>query len=106
MSLSYIFDLQVPGGDWTGAPCKDDDIPCRRMRSGSYIKAMGDADSEDSEGSPQPSPKTAARRQSYLKATQQSLSEQSTTQRYLERDLTVFTSDTNLDGHLKHKRGN
>jgi len=51
------------------------------MRSGSYIKAMGDDDSEDSETSPKPSPKTAARRQSYLKATQQSLSEQSTTQR-------------------------
>ncbi|XP_044153257.1 disks large-associated protein 4 isoform X1 [Bufo gargarizans] len=82
--LSYQY-LQVPGGEWSGAPCKDDDIPCRRMRSGSYIKAMGDADSEDSEGSPQPSPKTAARRQSYLKATQQSLSEQSTTQRSLER---------------------
>ncbi|KAM4692872.1 disks large-associated protein 4 isoform 2-T4 [Discoglossus pictus] len=81
--LSYQY-LQVPGGEWTGAPCKDDDIPCRRMRSGSYIKAMGDADSEDSEGSPQPSPKTAARRQSYLKATQQSLSEQSTTQRSLD----------------------
>ncbi|XP_077191463.1 disks large-associated protein 4 isoform X3 [Paroedura picta] len=55
------------------------------MRSGSYIKAMGDDDSEDSETSPKPSPKTAARRQSYLKATQQSLSEQSTTQRSLDR---------------------
>ncbi|KAM8946745.1 disks large-associated protein 4 isoform 6-T6 [Pelodytes ibericus] len=82
--LSYQY-LQVPSGEWSGAPCKDDDIPCRRMRSGSYIKAMGDVDSEDSEGSPQPSPKTAARRQSYLKATQQSLSEQSTTQRSLDR---------------------
>ncbi|XP_063311730.1 disks large-associated protein 4 isoform X1 [Pelobates fuscus] len=82
--LSYQY-LQVPGGEWSGATTKDDDIPCRRMRSGSYIKAMGDADSEDSEGSPQPSPKTAARRQSYLKATQQSLSEQSTTQRSLDR---------------------
>ncbi|XP_068119508.1 disks large-associated protein 4 isoform X1 [Hyperolius riggenbachi] len=81
--LSYQY-LQVPGGDWPGGPTKEDDIPCRRMRSGSYIKAMGDVDSEDSEGSPQPSPKTAARRQSYLKATQQSLSE-STTQRSLDR---------------------
>ncbi|XP_073462616.1 disks large-associated protein 4 [Aquarana catesbeiana] len=81
--LSYQY-LQVPSGEWAGGPMKGDDIPCRRMRSGSYIKAMGDADSEDSEGSPQPSPKTAARRQSYLKATQQSLSE-STTQRSLDR---------------------
>lgn len=47
------------------------------MRSGSYVKAMGDVeDSEDSEGSPKPSPKSAARRHSYLKATQHSLSEQ------------------------------
>ncbi|XP_035596350.1 disks large-associated protein 4-like isoform X2 [Oncorhynchus keta] len=74
--------LQVPLGDWSatlggrGRP-RGLEIPCRRMRSGSYVKAMGDVDqdSEDSEGSPKPSPKTAARRQSYLKATHQSLSE-------------------------------
>lgn len=47
------------------------------MRSGSYVKAMGDMeDSDDSEGSPKPSPKSTARRQSYLRATQQSLSDQ------------------------------
>ncbi|XP_054653988.1 disks large-associated protein 4 isoform X2 [Dunckerocampus dactyliophorus] len=73
--------LQVPLGDWAGTLghgwAKGTEIPCRRMRSGSYVKAMGDAeDSDDSEGSPKPSPKSAARRQSYLKATQQSLSEQ------------------------------
>ncbi|NXQ20339.1 DLGP4 protein, partial [Peucedramus taeniatus] len=79
--LAYHY-LQVPHGEWnnTLSQDKDSEIPCRRMRSGSYIKAMGDDDSEDSETSPKPSPKTAARRQSYLKATQQSLSEQSTTQ--------------------------
>ncbi|XP_016086870.1 disks large-associated protein 4-like [Sinocyclocheilus grahami] len=75
--------LQVPAGDWSGTLGKGGggtgEIPCRRMRSGSYVKAMGDMeDSEDSDGppSPKPSPKTAARRQSYLKATQHSLSEQ------------------------------
>ncbi|KAK1156211.1 hypothetical protein AOXY_G26343 [Acipenser oxyrinchus oxyrinchus] len=73
--------LQVPAGEWNSTLSRDrtggsSQIPCRRMRSGSYIKAMADEDSEDSEGSPKPSPKTAARRQSYLKATQQSLSEQ------------------------------
>ncbi|KAK7132766.1 hypothetical protein R3I93_019109 [Phoxinus phoxinus] len=74
--------LQVPGGEWSGTLGKAGaagEIPCRRMRSGSYVKAMGDVeDSEDSDGppSPKPSPKTAARRQSYLKATQQSLGEQ------------------------------
>uniref|UniRef100_A0A8C2QBC1 Discs, large (Drosophila) homolog-associated protein 4b n=1 Tax=Cyprinus carpio TaxID=7962 RepID=A0A8C2QBC1_CYPCA len=50
------------------------EIPCRRMRSGSYVKAMADLeDSDDSDGSPKPSPKSTARRQSYLRATQQSL---------------------------------
>ncbi|XP_035015144.1 disks large-associated protein 4 isoform X3 [Hippoglossus stenolepis] len=73
--------LQVPLGEWTGTlgrgRARGTEIPCRRMRSGSYVKAMGDLeDSEDSEGSPKPSPKSAARRQSYLKATQRSLSEQ------------------------------
>ncbi|XP_062871806.1 disks large-associated protein 4 isoform X1 [Trichomycterus rosablanca] len=88
-SKSYNQDLtssflQIPVGDWGGTLGKGDvggggKIPCRRMRSGSYVKAMGDPeDSDQSDGppSPKPSPKTAARRQSYLKATQQSLSEQ------------------------------
>ncbi|XP_072918005.1 disks large-associated protein 4-like isoform X2 [Hemitrygon akajei] len=83
-SRSYHHDLasqylKVPlHDDWnsTLSRGKVGEIPCRRMRSGSYIKAMGDDDSEDSEMSPKPSPKTAARRQSYLKATQQSLSDQ------------------------------
>ncbi|XP_063001286.1 disks large-associated protein 4 isoform X1 [Elgaria multicarinata webbii] len=84
--LAYQY-LQVPQGDWNNTLTrdKDNEIPCRRMRSGSYIKAMGDDDSEDSETSPKPSPKTAARRQSYLKATQQSLGEQSTAHRSLDR---------------------
>ncbi|XP_062339744.1 disks large-associated protein 4 isoform X1 [Osmerus eperlanus] len=67
-------------GDWSstlGRSSGANEIPCRRMRSGSYVKAMGDLeDSDDSEGSPKPSPKSAARRQSYLRATQQSLSDQ------------------------------
>ncbi|XP_069366349.1 disks large-associated protein 4 isoform X5 [Paralichthys olivaceus] len=66
-------------GEWStlGHSGGANEIPCRRMRSGSYVKAMGDMeDSDDSEGSPKPSPKSAARRQSYLRATQQSLSDQ------------------------------
>ncbi|MBN3302683.1 DLGP1 protein, partial [Amia calva] len=72
--------LQVPQDEWSGfAPLgKDDEIPCRRMRSGSYIKAMGDDDSGDSDTSPKPSPKIQARRASYLKATQPSLTELTT----------------------------
>ncbi|KAM9799370.1 disks large-associated protein 4 isoform 3-T3 [Syngnathus typhle] len=67
-------------GDWSSSLGRSggaNEIPCRRMRSGSYVKAMADIeDSEDSEGSPKPSPKSAARRQSYLRATQHSLSDQ------------------------------
>ncbi|XP_073487516.1 disks large-associated protein 1 isoform X2 [Aquarana catesbeiana] len=72
--------LQVPQDEWSGyAPKSNEEIPCRRMRSGSYIKAMGDDDSGDSDtNSPKPSPKIAARRESYLKATQPSLTELTT----------------------------
>ncbi|KAM6978078.1 LOW QUALITY PROTEIN: disks large-associated protein 1 [Aplochiton taeniatus] len=72
--------LQVPQDEWSGfSPLgKDDEIPCRRMRSGSYIKAMAEEDSGDSDCSPKPSPKVQARRASYLKATQPSLTEMTT----------------------------
>nr|XP_040026969.1 disks large-associated protein 1-like isoform X1 [Gasterosteus aculeatus aculeatus]XP_040026970.1 disks large-associated protein 1-like isoform X1 [Gasterosteus aculeatus aculeatus] len=74
--------LQVPQDEWSGfSPLgKEDDIPCRRMRSGSYVKAMAEEDSGDSDGSPKPSPKMQARRASYLKATQPSLTEMTTLQ--------------------------
>uniref|UniRef100_A0A3Q4G2B9 Discs, large (Drosophila) homolog-associated protein 1a n=1 Tax=Neolamprologus brichardi TaxID=32507 RepID=A0A3Q4G2B9_NEOBR len=75
--------LQVPQDEWSGfSPLgKEDDIPCRRMRSGSYVKAMAEDDSGDSDGSPKPSPKIQARRASYLKATQPSLTEMTTLQK-------------------------
>ncbi|CAN9503811.1 unnamed protein product [Ophioblennius macclurei] len=55
--------LQVPSEDWGGgyggsASDSGGEIPCRRMRSGSYIKAMGDDDSADSDTSPKASPKS------------------------------------------------
>ncbi|XP_039701361.1 disks large-associated protein 1 isoform X11 [Pteropus medius] len=77
---TFMAHLRVPQDEWTGYTPrgKDDEIPCRRMRSGSYIKAMGDEDSGDSDTSPKPSPKVAARRESYLKATQPSLTELTT----------------------------
>ncbi|XP_077055997.1 disks large-associated protein 4 isoform X2 [Siphateles boraxobius] len=72
--------LQMPSTEWTGTLSRSvpmGEIPCRRMRSGSYVKAMADLeDSDDSDMSPKPSPKSTARRQSYLRATQQSLSDQ------------------------------
>lgn len=80
-SYTYLTSLsQVPQDDWSGfSPLgKDDEIPCRRMRSGSYIKAMAEEDSGDSDCSPKPSPKVQARRASYLKATQPSLTEMTT----------------------------
>uniref|UniRef100_A0A665VN41 Discs, large (Drosophila) homolog-associated protein 1a n=1 Tax=Echeneis naucrates TaxID=173247 RepID=A0A665VN41_ECHNA len=75
-------EILVPQDEWSGfSPLgKEDDIPCRRMRSGSYVKAMAEDDSGDSDGSPKPSPKIQARRASYLKATQPSLTEMTTLQ--------------------------
>uniref|UniRef100_A0A673G4H4 Disks large-associated protein 1-like n=1 Tax=Sinocyclocheilus rhinocerous TaxID=307959 RepID=A0A673G4H4_9TELE len=72
--------LLVPQDEWGGFSSvgQDDEIPCRRMRSGSYIKAMAEEDSGDSDCSPKPSPKVQARRASYLKATQPSLTEMTT----------------------------
>ncbi|XP_062847115.1 disks large-associated protein 1 [Trichomycterus rosablanca] len=72
--------LQVPQDEWSGFSAfgRDDEIPCRRMRSGSYIKAMAEEDSGDSDCSPVPSPKAQTRRASYLKATHPSLTEMTT----------------------------
>ncbi|XP_077193631.1 disks large-associated protein 3 isoform X2 [Paroedura picta] len=66
---SYHY-LQVPQDDWGGYPAsgKDGEIPCRRMRSGSYIKAMGDDDSGDSDTSTKVSPKGATRREGYRRS--------------------------------------
>ncbi|XP_043098134.1 disks large-associated protein 4 isoform X4 [Puntigrus tetrazona] len=93
--------LQMPStGDWTGTLGRSGpmgEIPCRRMRSGSYVKAMGDLeDSDDSDGSPKPSPKSAARRQSYLRATQQSLSDQFPSRNCLP-SLREFSGNRSLD---------
>uniref|UniRef100_A0A8B9SH74 DLG associated protein 3 n=1 Tax=Anas platyrhynchos TaxID=8839 RepID=A0A8B9SH74_ANAPL len=61
---------QVPQDEWSGYPAvgKDGEIPCRRMRSGSYIKAMGDEDSADSDASAKIPPRAATRRDSYRRA--------------------------------------
>lgn len=56
--------LQVPQDEWSAYPGdKDEEIPCRRMRSSSYVKAMGEIDDEsgDSEPSPKTSPQNAIR---------------------------------------------
>nr|XP_054604122.1 disks large-associated protein 2 isoform X2 [Nothobranchius furzeri] len=56
--------LQVPQDEWSGYPGdKDEEIPCRRMRSSSYVKAMGELEDEsgDSDTSPKISPQKAIR---------------------------------------------
>lgn len=57
------FSLQVPQDEWGGYPGieKDEEIPCRRMRSSSYVKAMGDDDSGESDTSPKTSPQKTVR---------------------------------------------
>uniref|UniRef100_A0A672IY51 Discs, large (Drosophila) homolog-associated protein 2b n=1 Tax=Salarias fasciatus TaxID=181472 RepID=A0A672IY51_SALFA len=55
---------EVPQDEWSGYPGdKDEEIPCRRMRSSSYVKAMGEVDDEsgDSDTSPKMSPQKAIR---------------------------------------------
>ncbi|KAL0170017.1 hypothetical protein M9458_034613, partial [Cirrhinus mrigala] len=55
----------------------DEEIPCRRMRSSSYVKAMGDQDSGDSDGSPKNSPQKSVRPDALVKSVlQRQLSDQ------------------------------
>ncbi|KAM4542376.1 uncharacterized protein dlgap2a isoform 2-T2 [Odontesthes bonariensis] len=62
--------LQVPHDEWGGYPGggKDDEIPCRRMRSSSYVKAMGDEESGESDSSPKTSPQKSVRPDALVKA--------------------------------------
>lgn len=61
---------KVPQDDWGGYPGdgKDDEIPCRRMRSSSYVKAMGDEESGDSDTSPKASPQKSVRPDALVKS--------------------------------------
>ncbi|KAK3516828.1 hypothetical protein QTP70_023704, partial [Hemibagrus guttatus] len=54
---------QVPQDEWSGylGIEKDEEIPCRRMRSSSYVKAMGDDESGDSDISLKTSPQKSVR---------------------------------------------
>ncbi|XP_055728303.1 disks large-associated protein 2-like isoform X2 [Salvelinus fontinalis] len=66
-SLRACHYLQVPQDEWSGYPedgDQDEEIPCRRMRSSSYVKAMGEEDNDsggESDGSPKTSPQKAIR---------------------------------------------
>uniref|UniRef100_A0A8C5VUE7 DLG associated protein 2 n=1 Tax=Microcebus murinus TaxID=30608 RepID=A0A8C5VUE7_MICMU len=78
--------LQVPQDEWGGYPTggKEEEIPCRRMRSGSYIKAMGDEDSGESDSSPKTSPTAALRPEPLLKSLGQRPLGDHQTQSYLQ----------------------
>ncbi|GAA6083736.1 uncharacterized protein dlgap2a isoform X1 [Tachysurus ichikawai] len=104
-------DFLVPQDEWGGYPgVKDDEIPCRRMRSSSYVKAMGDEESGDSDGSPKNSPQKSARPGGLIKSVlQRQLSDQSSyrldksssdTMKY----LTNFAADLSQSYHLQASR--
>ncbi|XP_030618399.1 disks large-associated protein 2 isoform X2 [Delphinapterus leucas] len=78
--------LQVPQDEWGGYPTggKDEEIPCRRTRSGSYIKAMGDEESGESDSSPKMPPKVALRPEPLLKSIGQRPPGDLQTQSYLQ----------------------
>uniref|UniRef100_A0A4W5QB14 DLG associated protein 2 n=1 Tax=Hucho hucho TaxID=62062 RepID=A0A4W5QB14_9TELE len=65
--------LQVPQDEWSGYPGggKGDEIPCRRMRSSSYVKAMGDEESGESDSSTKTSPVKTVRPHSLVKSVMQ-----------------------------------
>nr|XP_015825832.2 disks large-associated protein 2 isoform X8 [Nothobranchius furzeri] len=69
-NLRQCHYLQVPQDEWAGYPGggKDDEIPCRRMRSSSYVKAMGDEESGESDSSPKTSPQKSVRPDALVKA--------------------------------------
>ncbi|XP_049646286.1 disks large-associated protein 2 isoform X1 [Suncus etruscus] len=76
--------LQVPQDEWGGyPPGGKEEIPCRRMRSGSYIKAMGDEESAESDSSPKTSPTAAARTDTLLPSLQRPFGDLQT-QSYLQ----------------------
>ncbi|XP_030645397.1 disks large-associated protein 3 [Chanos chanos] len=108
-SLHY---LKVPSDDWGGgypgggASDSGGEIPCRRMRSGSYIKAMGDDDSADSDASPKASPKTAliAQREAFRRSVSMD-QRSSTTAKYSCKQCTDAypNSRTTPKGHARSR---
>ncbi|KAK2836441.1 hypothetical protein Q7C36_014310 [Tachysurus vachellii] len=99
--------LQVPTDEWGGVGVSETggEIPCRRMRSGSYIKAMGDDDSADSDTSPKTSPKRSliAQRDAFRRSI--SMDQRSSTTKYSCKQCTdsYSNSRTTPKGHA-HSR--
>ncbi|KAI2652808.1 Disks large-associated protein 3 [Labeo rohita] len=109
-SLHYLqaSSASVPSDDWCGGGPSDSagEIPCRRMRSGSYIKAMGDDDSADSDTSPKASPKSAliAQREAFRRSVSMD-QRSSTTSKYSCKQCTdVYpNSRTTPKGHPRSR---
>uniref|UniRef100_A0AAR2KLK4 Discs, large (Drosophila) homolog-associated protein 2b n=1 Tax=Pygocentrus nattereri TaxID=42514 RepID=A0AAR2KLK4_PYGNA len=57
----YLQVSSINTGSWSTYLRQPVEIPCRRMRSSSYVKAMGDDESGDSDTSPKTSPQKSVR---------------------------------------------
>ncbi|XP_035283736.1 disks large-associated protein 3 [Anguilla anguilla] len=106
---SYHY-LQVPSDEWGGGypgggADSGGEIPCRRMRSGSYIKAMGDDDSAESDASPKASPKTAiiAQREAFRRSV--SMDHRSSSSKYSCKQCTdaYSNSRSTAKGHTRSR---
>ncbi|XP_076156133.1 disks large-associated protein 2 [Alosa pseudoharengus] len=95
-SLRACHYLQVPQDEWSGYPgSKDDEIPCRRMRSSSYVKAMGDEESGESDSSPKSSPQKSARSDALVKSVlQRQLSDSQSQSYHLQATRDIHPSIT------------
>ncbi|XP_041711319.2 disks large-associated protein 2-like [Coregonus clupeaformis] len=105
--------LQVPQDEWSGYPGggKDDEIPCRRMRSSSYVKAMGDEESGESDSSPKTSPMKTVRPDALVKSVmQRPLLDSQSSYRVdkmnsdVRNYITNFAADLSQNYHLQASR--
>ncbi|KAM4541365.1 uncharacterized protein dlgap2a isoform 2-T2 [Fundulus diaphanus] len=113
-SLRPCHFLQVPQDEWAGYPGggKDDEIPCRRMRSSSYVKAMGDEESGESDSSPKTSPQKSVRPDALIKAIIRPKDLQDSQSSYrldkinsdMHNYITNFAADLSQNYHLQATR--
>uniref|UniRef100_A0A671MWB4 Discs, large (Drosophila) homolog-associated protein 2b n=1 Tax=Sinocyclocheilus anshuiensis TaxID=1608454 RepID=A0A671MWB4_9TELE len=92
--------LQVPQDEWGGYPGieKEEEIPCRRMRSSSYVKAMGVDDSGESDTSPTTSPQKTVRSDALvLKSAMQRPHIDTQSEHFLASDFVSLDPATNFN---------
>lgn len=103
---------QVPSEDWGGgysgggAAESGGEIPCRRMRSGSYIKAMGDDDSADSDTSPKASPKSTliAQREAFRRSISMDQRSDGTNSAFIFMLKYLYLLSSHLSAFKNHKK--